>query len=81
MQMPASALEDVDASVLDLLRELAERLDLAAGKRRIEVTYADGDAVALHFHGQTPLAQLRCRCRRHAWAPSCPVHPPSSVSS
>jgi hypothetical protein len=77
--MVVFALDDLDVTLLELLEELAARLQLTSGKRKIEVVFVEGRVVDFHFHGRTPVEELRCSCRKGAWNPSCSVHVPTPL--
>lgn len=63
-----------DVQTRDLLRALAVRLDVATGGARLELIFSDGEYVDGYIHERLQPRDMGCRCRRHAWSPTCPTH-------
>jgi hypothetical protein len=49
----------LDLTSVELLEELASRLQLVKGKRKIEVVLVDGRVVDFHVHARIPVDELR----------------------
>lgn len=68
----------IDLATRDLLEELARRLDVAAGRVKVELIFLDGRLEdGYRHHRLNARALTSCICRHHAWNPGCPVHPPT----
>lgn len=63
----------VDTNTRDLLRALAERLDAAAGRVRLELIFSDGEFVDGYVQERLLPRETECRCPRRKHRPDCPA--------
>lgn len=78
--MLAEALPIDDANTRELLEEVARRLGVDEGHVKLELIYVAGRLTDGYRHHRIDTKAIAaCICSRHAWSPSCPVHPPAEL--
>jgi hypothetical protein len=78
--MQAEALPIDVASTRELLEEVARRLGVDDGHVKLELIFVAGRLTDGYRHHRLDAPAIAaCICSRHAWSPSCPVHPPSDL--